>query len=137
MKNIYLSLLSAAVIGSGLFVHSLRLLRRKTEIRKTGQKEKCFFPFRGKIKSVDAEKSVLTLPGAKGKPDRVFTLVKEAKLTLDGEKAKLGDIKAGMYVGGRAKRISETKVEAHTINVKSKAPNVKNRPRKRTPDFRP
>ena len=65
------------------------------------------------------------MPGAKGKPERVFTLVKEAKLTLDGEKAKLGDIKAGMYVGGRAKRISETKVEAHTINVKSKAPERK------------
>jgi hypothetical protein len=44
---------------------------------------------------------------------------------LDGEKAGLGDIKAGMYVGGRAKRISETKVEAHTINVKSKAPERK------------
>ena len=74
---------------------------------------------------MDSEKSALTLSGAKGKPDRVFILVDNAKLTLDGEKAKLGDIKAGMYVGGRAKRISETKVEAYTINVKSKAPERK------------
>ena len=126
MKNIYLSLLSAAVIGSGLFVTFPSFAVGKTpKSEKPAKKKSAFFPFRGRVKSVDTEKSVLTLPGAKGKPDRVFTLVKEAKLTLDGEKAKLGDIKAGMYVGGRAKRISETKVEAHTINVKSKAPERK------------
>tara|TARA_Y100000814_G_C12174467_1_gene349133 strand:- start:7 stop:411 length:405 start_codon:yes stop_codon:yes gene_type:complete len=126
MKNIYLSLLSAAVIGSGLFVAFPTFAEeKKPKSEKPAKKKSAFFPFRGKIKSVDAEKSVLTLPGAKGKPDRVFTLVEEAKLTLNGEKAKLGDIKAGMYVGGRAKRISETKVEAHTINVKSKAPERK------------
>ena len=125
MKNIYLSLLSAAVIGSGLFVAFPTFAEeKKPKSEKPAKKKSAFFPFRGKIKSVDAEKSVLTLPGAKGKPDRVF-MVKDAKLTLDGEKAKLGDIKAGMYVGGRAKRISETKVEAHTINVKSKAPERK------------
>ena len=126
MKNIYLTLLSAAVIGSGLFVTFPSFAVGKTpKSEKPAKKKSAFFPFRGKIKSVDSEKSVLTLPGAKGKPDRVFTVVKEAKLTLDGEKTKLGDIKAGMYVGGRAKRISETKVEAHTINVKSKAPERK------------
>ncbi len=61
------------------------------------------------------------IAAAKGKPDRVFTLVEGAKLTLDGEKAQLAAIKPDMYIGGRAKRISDTKVEAHTINVKSKA----------------
>ena len=126
MKNIYLSLLSAAVIGSGLFVAFPTFAEEKNQkSEKPAKKKSAFFPFRGKIKSVDAEKSVLTLPGAKGNPDRVFILVEDAKLTLDGEKARLGDIKAGMYVGGRAKRISETKVEAHTINVKSKAPERK------------
>ena len=126
MKNIYLSLLSAAVIGSGLFIAFPTFAKeKKPEAEKPAKKKSAFFPFRGKVKSVNTEKSILTLPGAKGKPDRVFTLVKEAKLTLDGEKSKLGDIKAGMYVGGRAKRISETKVEAHTVNVKSKAPERK------------
>jgi hypothetical protein len=126
MKNIYLTLLSAAVIVSGLFVAFPTFAEeKKPKSEKPSKKKSAFFPFRGKVKSVDTEESVLTLPGAKGKPDRVFTLVKEAKLTLDGEKAKLGDIKTGMYVGGRAKRISETKVEAHTINVKSKAPERK------------
>lgn len=108
MKNIALTLLSAAVIGSGLFVTFPTFAEEKTP-----KSEK------------PAKKSVLTLPGAKGNPDRVFILVEDAKLTLDGEKARLGDIKAGIYVGGRAKRISETKVEAHTIKVKSKAPERK------------
>tara|TARA_B100000287_G_C20583630_1_gene761402 strand:+ start:763 stop:951 length:189 start_codon:yes stop_codon:yes gene_type:complete len=38
------------------------------------------------IKSVDSKKGTISLPGAEGKPDRVFTLSKEAKLTLDGKK---------------------------------------------------
>ena len=126
MKNIYLTLLSAAVIGSGLFVAFPTFAEeKKPKVEKPAKKKSAFFPFRGKIKSVDVEKSILTLPGAKGKPDRVFTLVEEAQLTLDGEKAKLDDIKVGMYVGGRAKRVSKTKVEAHTVNVKSKAPERK------------
>ena len=87
MKNIYLSLLSATVIGSGLFAALPTFAgEKKSKSEKPAKKKSAFFPFRGKIKSVDAEKSVLTLPGAKGKPDRVFTLVKEAKLTLDGER---------------------------------------------------
>ena len=126
MKTVYLSLLSAAVISSGLFVaHPTFAEEKNPKSEKSSKKKSAFFPFRGEVKSVDSEKSVLTLPGAKGKPDRVFILVDNAKLTLDGEKAKLDDIKAGMYVGGRAKRISETKVEAYTINVKSKAPERK------------
>jgi len=106
-------------------------LNKNPAAEKPAKKKSVFFPFRGKIKTLDAEKGTLTLPGAKGKSDRVFSIVKDAKLTLDGKKARLGDIKAGMYVGGRAKRISETKVEAHTINVKSKMPERKNPAKKK------
>lgn len=58
-------------------------------------------PIRGIIKSVDAKKGTITLPGAKGKHNRVFALTKEVKLTLDGEKSDIKDIKAKMWVGGR------------------------------------
>ena len=68
---------------------------------------------------------------AKGKPDRVFTLAKEAKLTLDGKEAKLADIKVGMYVGVSYKRLSKTKTEARTVNVHTKKPERKKRPTKK------
>lgn len=126
MKTIYLSLLSAAVIGSGLLiVPSTFAEDKKPQAEKPAKKKSAFFPFRGKVKSVDTEKGTITLTAAKGKPDRVFLIVEGAKLTLDGEKAQLSAIKPDMYTGGRAKRISDTKVEAHTINVKSKAPERK------------
>ena len=91
-------------------------------------------------KAVDAEKGTITLPGARGKgkdgkakPDRVFALAKKVKLTLDGKEAELADIKAKMWVGGRAKRLSETSVEAVTVNVKTKRPERKKKPAKKKP----
>jgi hypothetical protein len=36
-----------------------------------------------------------------------------------------------MYIGGRAKKISDSKVEAHTLNVKTKAPEKKKKPAKK------
>ncbi len=61
----------------------------------------------------------------------MFTLAKEAKLTLDGKEAKLADIKEGMYVGGSYKRISKTETEARTVNVKTKRPERKKKPAKK------
>ena len=131
MKTLSLSLLSAALVLGGLTLSQPALaLDKKPAAEKPAKKKSVFFPFRGNIKALDAEKGTLTLPGAKGKPDRVFALVENGKLTLDGKKASLKDIKVGMYVGGRAKRISETKVEAHTINVRTKAPERKKKPKK-------
>ena len=62
------------------------------------------------------------MAAAKGKTDRVFMLAEDAKLKLDDETTELSEIKAGMFVGGRAKRVSEKLVEAHTVNVRTKAP---------------
>ena len=62
---------------------------------------------------------MISLPGAESKPDRVFTLSKEAKLTLDGRKTSIKNIKANMWVGGRAKRLSSESVEAKPVNVKT------------------
>ena len=123
MKKILPSLLSATLILGGLFIgSSARADDDKAPTERPAKKKSGFYPFRGTIKSVDAEENTISLPGAKGKADRVFVLVKDAKLRLDGKAAELADIKAGMYVGGRAKRASEKRVEAHTINVRTKPP---------------
>ena len=123
MKNLIIPLLSAAVVFGGLLTETNAFAADKPV-----KKKSAFFPFRGMIKTVDTEKDTFTLPGAKGKPDRVFVLAKEAKLTLDGKKADIKDIKAKMWVGGRAKRLSTESVEALTVNVKTKKPERKKKP---------
>ncbi len=131
MNKIIISLLSATLVLGGLFIgSSARADDDKAPTEKPAKKKSGFYPFRGLIKSVDAEENTINLAGAKGKPDRVFVLVKDAKLQLDGKAAKLEDIKAGMFVGGRAKRASEKLVEAHTVNVRTKAP-AKRKPKKK------
>ncbi len=131
MKKILPSLLSATLVLGGLFIESsARADDDKAPKEKPAKKKSGFYPFRGIIKSVDAEENTINLAGAKGKPDRVFVLVKDAKLRLDGKAAKLDAIKAGMFVGGRAKRASEKLVEAHTVNVRTKPP-TKRKPKKK------
>jgi hypothetical protein len=132
MKKIFAPLLSAAIVFGGLFVETSAFADdKKADKEKPAKKKREFLPFRGKIKAVDAEKNTISLNAAKGKPDRVFTLAKEAKLTLDGKEAKLADIKVGMYVGGSYKRISKTETEARTVNVKTKRPERKKKPAKK------
>ena len=132
MKKIFIPLLSAAIAFGGLFIETSAFAADKKETKeKPAKKKREFLPFRGKIKAVDAEKNTISLNAAKGKPDRVFTLAKEAKLTLDGKEAKLADIKEGMYVGGSYKRISKTKSEARMVNVKTKRPERKKKPTKK------
>ena len=129
MKILFAPLLTAAFIFGGLFIESSAFANDKKEPPEEPTKKKiAFFPFRGVIKAVDAKKGTLTLPGAKGKPDRIFVLAKKVKLTLDGKKTAFKDIKAKMWVGGRAKRLSETSVEAVTVNVKTKKPERKKKP---------
>ena len=128
MKKLITLLLSAAIIFGGLFIESTA---RADDEKAPAEKSERKLPFRGKIKAVDVEENTISLNAAKGKPDRVFTLAKEAKLTLDGKEAKLADIKEGMYVGGSYKRISKTETEARTVNVKTKRPERKKKPAKK------
>ena len=129
MKNSLIHLLSAAFIFGGLLIETNAFSEDKNAPpEKPTKKKSAYFPFRGMTKTVDTEKGTLTLPGAKGKPDRVFVLTKEVKLTLDGEKADIKDITAKMWVGGRAKRLSPESVEAVTVNVKTNKPERKKKP---------
>ncbi len=79
-----------------------------------------YFPFNGVVKAVDVAKKTITLPGAKGKPDRVFLVTDTTKLQNDGKAIKLEDIQPGQQVGGRAKKGSDGKDEAATINIQPK-----------------
>ena len=128
MKKFITPLLSAAIIFGGLFIESTASADdKKAPAEESARK----LPFRGKIKAVDVEKNTISLNAAKGKPDRVFTLAKDAKLTLDGKEAKLADIKAGMFVGGSYTRASKTESNAHTVNVKTKRTPRKKQPKKK------
>ena len=132
MKKIFIPLLSAAIAFGGLFIETSAFADdKKADKEKPAKKKREFLPFRGKIKAVDTEKNTISLNAAKGKPDRVFALAKEVKLTLDGKEAKLADIQVGMYVGGSYKRISKTEAEARTVNVKTKRPERKKKPAKK------
>lgn len=129
--KINVSLLSAALVLGGLFFTTpVQAEDKKPEVQKNEKKKSDFFPFRGLIKSVDAKKGTISLNGAKGKSDRVFAVGKQAKLTLDGKATKLADIKAGMFVGGRAKRAEGKADTAVTVNVRTKKPERKKKPKK-------
>ena len=128
MKKLITPLLSAAIVFGGLFVKSTAFADDKKE---TKDKPARKLPFRGKIKAVDIEKNTISLNAAKGKADRVFTLAKDAKLTLDGKAAKLADVKVGMFVGGSYTRASKTEANAHTVNVNTKRPARKKKPKKK------
>ena len=131
MKKLITPLLSAVIFFGGLFIESnAHADDNKAPAEKTVKKKSGFYPFRGIIKSVNTKKNTISLAAAKGKPDRVFMLAEDAKLKLDGETTELSEIKSGMFVGGRAKRVSEKLVEAHTVNVRTKAP-AKRKPKKK------
>ena len=74
---------------------------------------------------MDAEKKTVTLPGAKGKPGRVFQITETTKLRLDGKPTKLSDVKAGLLAGGRAKKSEKGTPAATTLNVRTKLPEKK------------
>jgi len=123
-------LLSTAVLTAGISTAQADD-KKKPEKKQADKKKKTgFFPFRGLIKSVDVGKKTITLPGGKGKPDRVFFVTDTTKLRgLDKKATKLKDIKSGQFVGGRAKKRDDGKSEATTINLRPK-PEPRKKPKK-------
>tara|TARA_B100001123_G_C14319056_1_gene634446 strand:+ start:58 stop:474 length:417 start_codon:yes stop_codon:yes gene_type:complete len=120
------AVLSTALLVAG--ISSATADEKKAPTKKTAKakkKKSPFYPFRGKIKAVDAEKKTVTLPGAKGKPDRVFRITEATKLRLDGKSAKFADVKSGLFAGGRAKKAEKGTPEATTLNVRTKLPEKK------------
>ena len=130
LKHTLTALLSTAVLTAGISTAQADD-KKKPEKKQVEKKKKSgFYPFRGLIKSVDVAKKTITLPGGKGKPDRVFFVTDTTKLRgLDKKAAKLEDIKSGQFVGGRAKKRDDGKSEATTINLRPK-PEPRKKPKK-------
>ncbi len=131
VKHLLTALLSTAVLTAG--ISTAQADDKKAPEKKQADKKKKsgFFPFRGLIKSVDVDKKTITLPGAKGKPDRVIFVTDTTKLRgLDKKATKLEDIKSGQFVGGRAKKRDDGKSEATTINLRPK-PEPRKKPKKK------
>lgn len=130
LKHTLTVLLSTAVLTAGISTAQADD-KKKPEKKQADKKKKTgFFPFRGLIKSVDMAKKTITLPGGKGKPDRVFFVTDTTKLRdLDKKATKLKNIKSGQFVGGRAKKRDDGKSEATTINLRPK-PEPRKKPKK-------
>jgi hypothetical protein len=77
----------------------------------------------GKIKSVDADKSKITLEGKKNKkdnttgPDQTFDVAKGAKVTINGEAKTLADVKAGDQA---TLTLTEDRKSVNTITIGKK-----------------
>jgi hypothetical protein len=50
----------------------------------------------GKVKGAEKSDSTITLHGEERGSERVFSVAKDAKVTIDGKAAKLEDVKEGM-----------------------------------------
>ncbi len=120
LRTFLAAILTTAVLTAG--VVSVRAEDKKPDQPKPANKKETsgFFPFVGVVKAVDVAKKTITLPGAKGKPDRVFHVIDTTKLQNDGKAIKLEDIQPGQQVGGRAKQSPEGKNEASTVNIQPK-----------------
>jgi len=128
-KTLMTALLSTAVLTAGITAQADD--KKAPEKKQADKKKKSgFYPFRGLIKSVDVAKKTITLPGGKGKSDRVFQVTTTTKLNgPDKKPVKLEDIKPGQFVGGRAKKLDNGKSEATTINLRPK-PKPRKKPKK-------
>jgi biopolymer transport protein ExbD len=71
----------------------------------------------GTIKKVDGEKSTLVVTGKDNK-DVTVTVIKDAKITLDGKAAKLADLKEGMTVKVTHEDNKATEVDAKAAKDK-------------------
>lgn len=87
------------------------------QAEKTESKEK-FRPFRGTIKSVDANAKSITLAGEKA---QTFAIASDTKLTKDGKPVTFAELAVGDTVGGRAKETGQGQWTAVTINAGKRA----------------
>lgn len=68
-------------------------------------------PFRGKVESLDASLSTLTVSG------KVIYVAADTKITKTGKVITLGDIAVGDEVHGMTRQTFDGKTEAITVNV--------------------
>lgn len=115
------AVIAAAILTTPAIAADEKKPEPKKEEKKGEKGKSGVLPFNGKVKSIDAVGMTLSLPGGKGKSDRVFIINAETKITLEKKPAKLDDIKVGHYVGGAAKKDGDKSI-AVTINGLLEAP---------------
>lgn len=87
------------------------------------QKKKQAGAVAGKVKAVDAQANTITLEGRKNKktnttgPDRVLSVAKDAKVTINGEAKTLADVQVGEQV---SLTLGGDKKTATTVTVAKK-----------------
>jgi len=107
----------------------------KSDKKKAAPKKKRdTYPYRGIIGEIDGNKIIIKQKSG----NRTIVVSEGAKVTIDGKKGKLGDIKAGDYVTGQVKKtdgkesaISVYKKDKPAAKPKGKKPTTK---KKKTDD---
>lgn len=120
----------------------------KTE--KKADTKKDHYPLYGEVVAIT--ETLLTIKGGKDKPDRMFNITKDTKITLDDKPATVKDAKIGQWVGGyihnapegdksnddlvhlnlsakqkEEKKVEEKKVEEKKVEEKKPAADTKKR----------
>ena len=84
-------------------------------------------PLNGKIAAIDKTAKTITLEGKE--KGRVFYLTAQTRITVDGQPAKLDDLKVGEKVGGYARENPDGKRELASLNQGAKAPSQPKKPK--------
>ena len=130
MRKLITALLTAAVlVGTVLPLSAAEGAKGKKPAKKEGatksavKKKRDTYPYRGTVGKVD--KSSITLKQKNG--ERTIVVSDDAKVTIDGKKGKLVDIKAGDYVTGSVKK-TDGKEVAVSVYKKDKPTPKKKKP---------
>ncbi len=91
---------------------------------KPAKKKRDTYPFRGVVGKVTADAIVLKQKSG----DRTIAVAQDAKITQDGKKARLSDLKAGGYVTGSLKKIAGKETAVSVYGKPKPAPKNKKKP---------
>jgi hypothetical protein len=72
---------------------------------KKSEAKKDHYPLYGEVVAITD--TLLTIKGGKDKPDRMFDITKDTKITMDDKPATVKDAKIGQWVGGYIHKAAE------------------------------
>ncbi len=135
MKKLITTIIAAAVVMGTVGI-TTQAAEKKKPAKKEGARKsdakkakRDTYPYRGVIGSVDGNKIVIKQKSG----ERTIVVGEDAKVTIDGKKGKLGDIKAGDYVTGQVKKTAG-KETAVSVYKKDKPEPKKKAPKKKKTD---
>lgn len=113
-----IALFAATILFAGVFTPIETIAAEKkaaTKEKVSSKKKRDTYPYYGTIDSI--KDNVITIKGKT--KNRVITVSDSAKITRNGQPAKLADIKAGAYVTGSVKKVDGKEI-AVTVYEKPK-----------------